>query len=169
MTDARTQEPTNILPHNVTTFILRMPHHNLLIILLCLSTHLSFLPVRSSAHCLARPQPYLISTQTYIHLNKLPPEYITSTACSRHSSTHLSLLTATLLLCGDVQPNVRPTHPANLLICTIDNTQSSPEAKSRYTKAKHVRNFYKHWCDVYKWLVYDNEKKSAFCTTCRQY
>ena len=44
-------------------------HHNLLIMLLSLSTHLSSLPVRSSADCLARPQPYLTSTQTYIHLN----------------------------------------------------------------------------------------------------
>ena len=100
-----------------------MPHHNLLIILLCLSTHLSFLPVRSSVHCLDRPQLHLILTQTYIHLNKLPSAYITSTARSRHSLTHLSLLTATLLLCGDIQPNPGPTHPANLLICTL-NTRS---------------------------------------------
>ena len=97
-----------------------MPHHNLPIILLCLSTHLSSLPIRSSAHCLARPQPYLTSTQTYIHLNKLPPAYITSTARSRHSPTHHSLLTATLLLCWDIQPNPGPTHPANFLICTLN-------------------------------------------------
>ena len=96
-----------------------MPHHNLLIILLCLSTHFSSLPVRSSANCLTRSQPYLTSTQTYIHLNKLPPAYITSTACSRHSPTHLSLFTATLHLCGDIQPKPGPTHPANLLICTL--------------------------------------------------
>ena len=100
-----------------------MPHHNLLIILFYLSTHLSFLLVRSSTHCLARPQPYLISTQTYIHLNKLPSAYITSTARSQHSPTHLYLLTATLLLCGDIQINSGPTHPANLLICTL-NTRS---------------------------------------------
>ena len=100
-----------------------MLHHNLLIILRCLSTHLYSLPVRSSAHCLARSQPYLKSTQTYIHLNKLPPAYITSTARSRHSPTHLSLLTATLLLCGDIKPNRGPTHHANLLICTL-NTRS---------------------------------------------
>ena len=100
-----------------------MPHHNLLIILLCLSTHLFFLPVRSSVHCLARSQPYFTSTQTYIHLNKLPPAYITSTAHSRHSPTHLSLLTDTLLLCGNIQPNPGHTHPANLLICTL-NTRS---------------------------------------------
>ena len=97
-----------------------MPHHNLLIILLCLLTHLFFLPVRSSAHCLARSQPYLTSTQTYIHLNKLPPAYITSTARSRNLPTQLSLLTATLLLCEDVQLNPGPTHPANLLICTLN-------------------------------------------------
>ena len=52
-----------------------MPHHNLLTILLCLSAHLSSFPVRSSAHLLARPQPYLTSTQAYLHLNKLPPAY----------------------------------------------------------------------------------------------
>ena len=75
-----------------------------------LSTHLSSLPVRSSAYCHARPQPYLTSTQTYTHLNKLPPAYITSTARSRHSPTHLSLLTAILILCGDIQPNPGPTH-----------------------------------------------------------
>ena len=63
------------------------------------------------------------STQTYINLNKLSPAYITSTARSRHSPTHLSLFTATLLLCGDIQPNPGPTHPANLLICTL-NTRS---------------------------------------------
>ena len=97
-----------------------MPHHNLLIILLCLSTHLSSLPIRSSAHCLARPQPYLTSTQTYIHLNKVLPAYITSTARSRHSPTHLALFTATLLLCGDIQPNPGLTHPANLLIFTLN-------------------------------------------------
>ena len=43
----------------------------------------------------------------------------TSSARSRHSPTHLSLLTATLLLCGDIQPNSGPTNPANLLICTL--------------------------------------------------
>ena len=67
-------------------------------------------------------QPYLTSTQTYIYLNKLPPAYITSTARSRQSPT-LSLFTATLLLCWDIQPNPGPTHPANLLICTV-NTRS---------------------------------------------
>ena len=87
-----------------------MLHHNLLIILLCLSTHISPLPVRSSAHCHARRQPYLNSTQTYIHLNKLLPAYITSTARSRHSPTHLSLLTATLLLCGGY-PTQSRSHP----------------------------------------------------------
>ena len=97
-----------------------MPHHNLLVILLCLSNHLSSFPVRSSAHCLARLQPYLTSTQTYTHLYKLPPAYITSTERSRQSPTHLSLLTATLLLCGDIQPNPGPTHPANLLISTLN-------------------------------------------------
>ena len=100
-----------------------MSQQNLLIVLLCLSTHLSSLPIRSSAHCLAHSQPYLTSTRTYIHLNKLPPAYITSTARSRHLPTHLSLLTSTLLLCGDIQPNPGPTHPANLLICTL-NTRS---------------------------------------------
>ena len=100
-----------------------MPHYDLLIVLLCLSTHLSSLPVRSSALCLDRPQPYRTSTQTYIHLNKLPPASITSTARSQHPPTHLSLLTATLLLCGDIQPHPGPTHPANLLICTL-NTRS---------------------------------------------
>ena len=60
------------------------PHHS------SLSTHLSSLPVRTSAHCLARSQPYLTSTQSYIHLNKLLSAYITSTARSRNSSTHLS-------------------------------------------------------------------------------
>ena len=43
-----------------------------------------------------------INKQTYIHLNKLPPAYITSIARSRHAPTHLSLLTATLLLCEDI-------------------------------------------------------------------
>ena len=100
-----------------------MLHHNLLIILLCLLTHLSSLPVRSSAYCHARLQPCLTSTQTYTHLNKLPLAYITSTARSRHSPTHLSLINATLLLCGDIQPNPGPTHPANLHICTL-NTRS---------------------------------------------
>ena len=50
-----------------------MPRHNLFIILLCLSTHLSSLPVRTSVHDLVRPQPYFTLTQTYTHLNKLPP------------------------------------------------------------------------------------------------
>ena len=100
-----------------------MLHNNLLIILLCLFTHFSSLPVRTSVHCLARPQPYLASTQTYTHLNKLPPAYITFTARSRHSPTDLYLLTATLLLCEDIQPNPGPTHYANLLICTL-NTRS---------------------------------------------
>ena len=106
-----------------TTLWLNHAHHNLLIILLCLSTHLSSLPVRSSTHCHARPQPYITSTQTYIHLNKLPPAYITFTARLRNSPTHLSLLSATLLLCGDIQPSPGPAHPANLLICTL-NTRS---------------------------------------------
>ena len=100
-----------------------MPHHNLLIIRLSLSTNLCSIPVRSAAHCHACPQPYLTSTQTYIHLNKLPPADITSIARSRNSPTHLSLLTATLFLCGDIQPNPGPTHPANLLMCTL-NTRS---------------------------------------------
>ena len=100
-----------------------MPHHNHLIILLCLSTHLFSLPVRSSAHWLARPQPYPTSTQTYINLNKPPPAYITFTARSRHSPSYLSLFTATLLLCGDIQSNSGRTHPANLLIYIL-NTRS---------------------------------------------
>ena len=94
-----------------------MPHHNLLVILLCLSTHLSSLPVRSSAHCIVRLQPYLTSTQTYINLNKLPPAYITFTARSQLSPTHLSLLTATLLLCGGYPTQSRshpPCKPPNL-------------------------------------------------------
>ena len=88
-----------------------MPLHNLLIILLCLSTHLSSLPVRTSVHGFARPQPYFTSTQTYTHLNKLPLKYITSTARSRHSPTHLSFLTATLLLCGKFKPTEVPPSP----------------------------------------------------------
>ena len=71
---------------------------------------------------LARLQPYLTSIQTYTHLNKLPPAYITSSARSRHSPTHLSFLTTTLLY-GDIQPNPGPTFSSNFLICTI-NTRS---------------------------------------------
>ena len=101
------------------TFGSNVAHQTFLMILLCLSTNLFSSPVRSSAHCLDRPQPYLTSTQTYIHQNKLPPAYITSTARSRNSPTHPSLLTATLLLCGDIQPNPGLTHPANLLFCSM--------------------------------------------------
>ena len=63
-----------------------------------------------------------------------------------------------------------PLHPSvSAGLTTIDNTQSSQGTKTKSTKAKHIRNFCKHWCDVYKWLVYEDEKKAVFCTTCRQY
>ena len=69
------------------------------------------------------------SHHTNIHPSKQTPSCMHNFHCrSRHSPTHLSLLTATLLLCEDIQPNPGPTHPANLLLCTL-NTPSmlSPE------------------------------------------
>ena len=107
-----------------------MPHHNLLIILLGLSSHLSSLPVRSSARYLARRQLHLTSTQTYTHLNKLPPAYIISTARSRHSPTHLPLLTATLLLCVDIQPNPGPP--------TLQTSSSAPSIPAPMLTPEHV-------------------------------
>ena len=118
-----------------------MPHHKLFIILFCLSTHLSSLPIRTSDHCLTRPQPCLTSTQTYIHLNKLPSAYKTSTARSRHSPTHLSLLTATLLLCGDIHPiQVPPTlqtsssAPSILALCSPPNMLTHSKTLPTTTK-----------------------------------
>ena len=94
-----------------------------------LSVDPSLLPSRSLVGSLPRSSSTLhhINT-TYTHLNKLPPEYPTSTARSRNSPTHLPLLTATLLLCGEIQPNPGLTHPANLLICTLKTrSMLSPE------------------------------------------
>ena len=61
---------------------------------------------------------------TNIHPSKQTPSCIHDIHCTfTHSPTHLSLFTATLLLCGDNQPNPGPTHPAKLFIYTL-NTRS---------------------------------------------
>ena len=99
-----------------------MPHSDLSIFLLCMLTRFFSFPIHMSVHCLARPLPYLTSTQIYTHLNKLYLAYIISTPRSWHSPVHLSFLTATLL-CGDIQPNPGRTLPSNFLICTL-NTRS---------------------------------------------
>ena len=61
------------------------------------------------------------STPHHKHtLHKLPLACIISTRRSWHSPIHLSFSTATLLLCGDIQPNPGPTLSSNLLIYTLN-------------------------------------------------
>ena len=101
-----------------------MPHHNLLIILLCLSTHLSSLPVRS----IVSPLPCSSSTLPHINTNIYPskqtPFCIHNFHCTFTSLANSSFFTHrhTATLWG-YSSNPGPTHPANLLICTL-NTHS---------------------------------------------
>ena len=103
-----------------------MPHHNLLIILLCLSIHLSSLPVRSSAHCLARPHPYLTST----HPSKETPSCIHNLHCTFTALTNSSFNTHrhTASLWGyptqfRSHPPCKPPHlhPPILILCSPPN------------------------------------------------
>ena len=89
-----------------------------------LSVHQPLLTSRS----LVGPLPCSSSTLPHINTNipssKQTPSCIHNFHCtSTELTTHLSLLTATLLLGGDIQPNPGSTHPANLLISTL-NTRS---------------------------------------------
>ena len=63
---------------------------------------------------------------SYTQLHKLPFAYIISTPW--HSPTHLSFLTATLLLSGDIQLNPGPTLLSNILFSTLNaHSMLTPE------------------------------------------
>ena len=81
-----------------------MSHPDLLI-LLCLSTHLSYFAPVCTYHCLVHTSSFLTSMQVYIYLSKLPLACAIFSGCSRVTSRHIPLSNATSFLCDDIQQN----------------------------------------------------------------
>ena len=90
-----------------------MSHPDLLLMFLCLSTHLSYSAQVRASHCLIHPSSFLISTQPYTHVNKLPlARIIPPPALTGHitSSFYLNCYTTSLWR----QPT-KPWPPLSLL------------------------------------------------------